>query len=422
MSLKMNYGKALRKDMFKREDTEDMVVAAMSKDGMQLQYVKNKTPRVVYAALKQNWRALPFVDPLNEFVVRFVVQCHPEAASLVPPQFHLVAVIAHMGCIDYMRKPTLEACRYVIERQPDWIARCMNPPLELCLLAVQVRHKDVLKMEKCNQGYNYPYSYLDRDYFKGMIVTEELAKASLSITQGCSYICFPDHLKEKLAEEALRFDVYFARFMKLTPATEKAMLTVNGTLICNIPNPTEEQKIMAVKTTPWAIEYIKDPSRAVVWEAAVGCKDALNYATEQDEALCIHAVRHCPEALRYCKKGRMRIWLKAGMPAVDAAVLFPKYNRIIRMDFTAKLFFLEIMDGLRYNRNKPAPADLEDPVSLEPVTMGTVVAMIGNHFAGTLSTLLQMIDTGFRDSNHQYIFIPIKNQRVTSRCLRWCVA
>ncbi len=419
----LNYGAALRKDMFKREDTEDMVVAAVSKDGMQLQHVKKQTPRVVYAALKQNWRALPYVENIDNFLARQVVLWDPKAASLLPAKFHLLAVISDMACFDYIAKPSMEACRYVIEQKPDWIAKRPNPPQDLCLLAVRVRHENAHFMVRCERGYGNPYIHLGKDYFKGMQVTKELARASLHVTQGYSYISFPEDLKISLAEEALRTNADVARFMTLTPALEDVMLGKDGTLIRIVKNPTEKQKILACKTTAHAIQYIKDPSRAVVWESATGWQDALQYVAEQDEDLCVHAVRHFPEALRYCKKGRLHIWLKAGAPGgVDVALLFPRYRKVMQTHILAYYYFRNIVDSLRQNCDMPVPADLEDPVSLEPVAKGAVIAMMGDHFVGTLPTLLQMLETRFRGSNYNYVFVPIKNQLVHMSCLRWCVA
>ncbi len=408
--------------MFQRQDTEDMIVAAMSKDGMQLQHVKKQTPRIVYAALKQNWRALPFVENIDNFLARQVILWDPKAASLLPKQHHLIAVISDINCFDYIAKPSIEACRYVIEQQPDWIAKRPNPPLELCLLAVQMRHKNAEFWVRCDRGYGSPYTHLGKEYFKGMQVTKELARASLPITKGYSYISFPDALKASLAEDTLRMNADLARFMTLTPALQDVMLELDGKHICMLENPTEEQKILACKTTPHAIQYIKNPSRAVVWQSATGFKDALKYCAEQDEELCAHAVRHFPAALQYCKEGRRRIWLKAGAPIpVDVGLLFPKYRKTMQTNFLALDFFRTLATSMRDNRNMPAPADLEDPVSLEPVAKGTVVALIGDHFVGTLRTLLQMVETGFRGSNYRYLFVPIKNQLVWSYHLRWCI-
>jgi hypothetical protein len=420
---KMNFGAALRKDMFKRQDTEDMIVAAVSKDGMQLQHVQKQTPRIVYAALRQNWRALPYVAELNNFVARQVVLWDPKAASLLPKEYHLLAVISDIHCFDYIAKPSMDACRYVIEQNPDWIAKRPNPPMELCLLAVQVRHKNAQFMVRCERGYGSPYMHLGKDYFKGMRVSKELARASLHATQGYSYISFPEDLKVSLAEETLRVNTDLARFMTLTPALEDVVLSLDGTLIRVLENPTEKQKILACKTTPHAIQYIKNPSRATVWESAAGWQDALKYATEQDEDLCAHAVRNFPAALRHCKTDRLNIWLKAGAPStVDVALLFPKYAKATQAHILTYYFFRNIADSLRQNRNMPVPADLEDPVSLEPVAKGAVVAMMGDHFVGTLPTLLKMVETRFRGSNYNYIFVPIKNQLVSTGTLRWCTA
>ena len=419
----LNYGKALRKDMFQRQDTEDMVIAAVSKDGMQLQFVKNKTPRIVYAALKQNWRALPYVDDIDEDLAHRVVMWDPKAASLLPAKFHHMAVINNIDCFDYIAKPSMEACRYVIEQQPDWIAKRPNPPMELCLLAIQVRHKIADFTVYGDRGYNNIYTRLGKDYFKGMKVTKELAKASLSVTKGYSYISFPDDLKVTLAEETLRVNADLARFMTLTPALEDFMLTLDGALIRILENPTEKQKILACKTTPLAILEIKNPSREVVWESATGWQGALKHAAELDEELCIHAVRHFPDALLYCRENQLRIWMKAGAPkTVVIEDLFPKYRWAMKMHILVYWFFRDIADSLCQNRDMPVPVELEDPVSLEPVAKGTVVAMMGDHFVGTLPTLLQMVETGFRGSDFRYIFVPIKNTLVHNSCLRWCMA
>jgi hypothetical protein len=181
----MSYAKALSKDMFRREDTDEMVFAAVSKDGMQLQYVKKQTPRLVYAALKQNWRALQYVDDLDNQLVRQAVLWDPRAASLLPPKFHQFAVIVDINCFDYILKPSMEVCRYVIEQRPDWIAKRPNPPLELCLTAVKARH---IGSEEFYVNWT---EYLGLGYFDGITVTEELAKASLPITNGWAYRSLP---------------------------------------------------------------------------------------------------------------------------------------------------------------------------------------------------------------------------------------
>ncbi len=418
---KMTYGSVLRKDMFRRQDTEDMIVAAVSKDGMQLRNVQTQTRRIVYAAVEQNWRALKFVEHIDEFLARQAARWHPQAASLLPPEHHINAVVVNIDSFDYITKPSMHACRYVIGKNPDWISKRPNPPMELCLLAVQVRHKEAEFRAYCNNGYCSPYNYLGKNYFKGIQVSEELARASLKLTEGYSYLSFPNALKEKLAEETLRINKELVQFMTLTPDLQDVLLNIDGMLIKSIDAPTEKQQILACRKTPQALQHIKKPARAAVWESAIAWKDALKYATEQDEELCAHAVRHFTEALKYVKDNPLRIWLLADAPLhVSPLSLFPKYAKHIHTNNLAYMFFRNIAVSLHNNRKTPHDSEeLIDHVSMEPVAKGTIVAYIGEHFVGTMESLMHLLDTGFRGSNFATLFIPIRNELTTTRCLKW---
>lgn len=416
----MNFGAALRKDMFQRQDTEDMIVATVSKDGMLLQHVKNKTQRVIYTALQQNWRALRYVDIIDNFLARQIVLWDPKAASLLPPQHHLTAVIANIDSFNYITKPSMEACRYLIRQNPDWIAKRPNPPMELCLLAVKIRHKNAQFLARCNLGYNSPYKYLGKNYFKGIEVTEALASASLLITKGTSFLSFPEALKTSLAAEALRLNLELIPYMTMTPVLQEVMLSLNGATIRTIENPTDAQKVLACRTTPHALKYVKNPPREAVLRAATCWGDALKYAAEQDEDLCVHAVRHFTVALKYVKRNRMGVWMQAGAPMqVILEDLFPQYRKSMTISHNTWVFFRQLAVSLHSNCSLQTTEELEDPLTLETVAKGTAVAFIEGHFAGTLSTILQLQETRFRGSNFTHIFIPIKNTLIPIHLLQW---
>ncbi len=403
----MSFSAALCKDMFARDDTDDMILAAVSKDGMLLRRVRRQTFAICKAAVEQNWRAIAFVQDLHYSILQVALQCNLEAASLLPPQVHTLAVAIDLRAFDFIAKPTMACCEYVIKKMPEWITKRPNPPMNLCLLAVQGRFEDASFRAYANSPYHEPVQYLRRDYLEGMPVTEELQKAALAPTKGGAILSYSQAAQERLAEEAVRLNVKVYSYMP-----ESCHTVALDRIVCT--------------AYPEKLAQIPHPARDLVWDIAKRWAPAIKYAEEQDEALCIHAVRHQSSAIAYVRRNRLHIWAKAGHKTIPSlTTLFPEFATLMTRSASARAFFHKINVAL--HRRAPLKADeevLEDPVTMDPVVAGTVCAFLpdgkGNqHFAGTLDSLLDLLKAGFHGSTVQHLFIPIKNALVPTQQIKW---
>jgi hypothetical protein len=421
----MNFAAALRKDMYERMDTEDMIAAAVSKDGMLLSKVKNKTPRIIYNALKQNWRALQFVDTIDNFLARQVILMNPEAASLLPSEHHLMAVIADINAFDYMVNPSMDACYYVLEANPDWISKIANPPLELCVYAIKERHTRAL--DYVSGFLPRPHNVVGYGYLKDMPVSDKLLQCALDVTDGYAYLSFSAEDKERYAEVALGLNHHLIKFMPQTPLRQEMVLRKDPWALRDMVQ-TPALCRAACEADPTVLQIVKEPTRDMVWVCAAKWKHALKYAVEQDDELCSHAVRHFLDAMVYVKANHLKVLMASGAPMIlhitDLERIFPEYKDLMYVYGMSHLFRRIIFSAVA-NKDAALPTDLEDPVTLVPVEAGTIAAFThdnsGLHFAGTLDTLVTMIKTGFRGSNTQSIFVPIKNDLVRTSSLWWAV-
>jgi hypothetical protein len=416
VSKSLNFAAAVRKDMFARADTQDMIVAEMSKNGMLLQHVKHQNSDICLAAIRQNWRALQFVRDIKRCIVgeycivTQAIRCSPEAASLLPPAHHLYAVCTDIRCIDFIAKPSMECCRYVITKMPEWISKLPNPPMELCLLAVQGRFKDATFKAHCNVGYYPAINYLRRDYLEGIQVSgtvlAELQEAALAPTKGWALLNYPQDVQVRLIEAAVR---------------------LNPVLYAHVPHlHTDALNHLACKLDPKLLAHVTNPTRELVWETAASWHVAIKYAEEQDEGLCVHAVRKSPAAIAYVRKQRLHIWAKAGYKTLPPLTsLFPEFVPNMKRCTATHAFFKRIQIVMS-QQAKPTTktVELEDPVTMEPVAAGTVCAFLADakgteHFAGTLDSLLDLLRAGFRGSTVYNIFVPIKNTLIPTNQLKW---
>ena len=423
-AVKMNYGAALKKDMYERKDTSTMVEAAVSKDGLLLANVKHQTPRITWLAVSQNWRALQFVQEINTSLVRNAVYQSSEAGALVPVDFHLTAVIANINSFDFLRRPSMEACQYVLKEKPDWITKFKNPPVELCLQVVKLRHHDACRMAACTIP-NSNDRYLGVGYLEGMHVSDELVRQALPATHGLVWRSLPPALQSRYDLHALRINGAVLRYMEQTPARQKAVVEGFPWALRGFEQTPELVEI-ACKKNPMVLEIVKNPSRDLVMKCAEDWYGALQFAAEQDAELCMHAVLFDIRALQYVRKNPLQIWAQCGTTRVpDLRWLFPQHRKYITMYGHAHDFFLRIALQCRDNLTVPAE-EMEDPITLASVEAGTLVAVIEEngkqHFAGTWESLWGMMKTGFRGSNYGRIFVPIKNALVHTSQIQWRLA
>jgi hypothetical protein len=260
------------------------------------------------------------------------------------------------------------------------------------------------------------FSYLSCDYFKGMKATEELLWAALTVTKGWSILASP-HVP-RLVIEAVRINPEVLAHIPQTPDMVMALCKFNPNIFPYVKEPTEEVSRMVCTVLPHMLRYVKNPPRDLVWECAKKWDLAINYA-DQDEDLCVHAVKHHQGAIAYVRRNRMRVWLKAGRPIKHLTDIFPEFNTRTSADYK---FFYPILKA----KTMKTTEALEDPVTLEPVEAGMVCAFLldakGNqHFAGTLDTLLDLLRNRFQGSTTQHLFIPLRNALVPTALLRWRV-
>lgn len=133
------------------KQTEALCLAAVSKDGMALEYVENQTEEICLAAVRQNGKALQFVEAQTEAVCLAALWQNPQVLEIVKcptREMELVAVCQEGWQLYNIDNPSLEVCRVAIHQDPFALGQLGDQLPELCLRAVKLNGMAIRNVRK----------------------------------------------------------------------------------------------------------------------------------------------------------------------------------------------------------------------------------------------------------------------------------
>ncbi len=379
----MNFGSALRANALQQTNTEAICAEAVSNDGMAIRHVKHQTPALCLLAVRQNWRALPFCKHINAGIMYAAIQQDPSAAQYCPPHLQNDMMILHSECYPFLRNPseevTLTALRYNISIFP------------------YIQHPTDAVFDYIVE-YRVSVDTMD-NVFEGVPLTPQRVLRLLTTVPTCArYIP-----KELWSQEAV------ATAIQVSPAN-----------IAYIPAHLQTPQLcnyVFQKSPRIALHYVADKlSEETLLEVLGRDGSLLQFIPEPSVTLAAAAVRNCPAALKYVQSHTLDVWRLAGCPHDGRE---PVYRFLRNVQHRTRLAPVAIQ-----KEENGKDKEVEDPVTLEVIPAGTVCGFLRDpkgawHLAGTLDTLTDLAQKGFRESSFQAIFVPHRNTLVSIREFAW---
>ena len=280
------------------EQTPEVCLAVVQKDGNALKYVKHQTPEICLAAVKNNGASLRFVEEQT-------------------PKICLAAVRQNGLTLSYVKDQTPQICMAAVKRNGEALQFVKNQTPEICLAAVQ------------KNGYALEY------------VQEQTQKlCAEAVLQTPKAIQYAKYQTPEMCLEAVRNDGYLLQYVKeQTPEICMAAVKEDGFAIKFVEEQTPELCMAAVRENPNCLGYIRNQTLEICsaafhshscWDQdvhpllsvreqtpeicleAVKCSGmALEYVKEQTPEICLTAVQKNPKAFRFVKEQTPEICLAA---------------------------------------------------------------------------------------------------------------
>ncbi len=379
----MNFGSALRANALQQTNTEAICAETVAKDGMAIRHVKHQTPILCLLAVRQNWRALPFCKYITPPLIYEGIQQDLAAAQYCPPHLQNGLMILHSECYPFLRNPseevTLTALRYNISIFP------------------YIQHPT-------DAVYDYIVQHrvgccIMDNVFEGIPLTPQRVLRLLTTVPDCA-IYIP---KELWSQEAV--------------ATAIQVSPVNIAYIPPQFYTTELCNHVFQRSPRLALQYMADKlSDETLLEVLGRDGSLLQFIPEPSVTLAAAAVRNCPAALKYVQSHTLDVWKRAGCPHDGREQVYRFLRNVQNRTRLAPAVIQKEEDG----KDK----EVEDPVTLEVIPAGTVCGFLRDpkgawHLAGTLDTLTDLAQKGFRESSFQAIFVPHRNALVSIREFAW---
>ena len=141
----------IRKDPSKIQhiinQTEEQCLEAVSRNGLTLYYVKNKTPKICLAAVKQNPNALNFVNDQTKEICEEAVKRNGFCIQYVKkktPELYMLAVKQQGASIRFIEEKTPELWKEALKQDGSLIQYTKNQTEEMALIAVQSDPKNLI--------------------------------------------------------------------------------------------------------------------------------------------------------------------------------------------------------------------------------------------------------------------------------------
>jgi phosphosulfolactate phosphohydrolase-like enzyme len=217
------------------KDMEDVLA-----DGFNLLYVKNQTPEIVMAAISNNGCALKYVKEQS-------------------PEIVLQAVSQNGWALEYVINQTPEICLVAVSESGMALEFVKNQTVAIAMAAVS------------QDGYAIQHI---------KVQSPEIALAA--VTQNGRTLQFVKKQTPEIALAAVSEEGSALVYVKYKNKTPKILLTAvsqNGMTLKNVENQTKEIALAAVTQNGYAMRYVKEMNQEVILAAwsQVG-NDLLNYS------------------------------------------------------------------------------------------------------------------------------------------------
>lgn len=174
--------------------------------------------------------------------------------------------------------------------------------------------------------------------------------------------------------------------------------------------------LAAVRQNGLALEFVEYQTEFLCLEAVKQNGLALEFVEEQTDEICMEAVRQNGLAIQYVFHQTMEL--------CEAAFRQTKLSR----EYMVEPFQEEFKTMIRLTHLEMLPesmsfSDYTDPITLEPLVSDTIYGWIVEndrwYLAGSLETMNTMIETNYKHSSMDAVFIPIKNNLFPVSKLHW---
>ena len=378
---KMNFGTIIRQKALTQQNTEAMCAEIVSKDGLAISKVKHQTPDLCLLAVKQNWEAIRYCKFINKDIITVAVMSHPRAALYLPKktEYHFHAINTNPACFLFIQEPSEEVCCSAIQLDISLLRYIPARTHKICFAIVKAR---------IDRYFN---ELAEGELFQDIPLTEELL---IDVIQYCppSVADIPEDMwSASLASKALDIHTRCVAFIphKLLTAEmcDKVMKSGAKHLYSYAINKaSKELVIKMINQDGSLIELIDSPT----------------------EEMVMSAIHKKPSLIRHAKSNVYNIWVKAGRP------------------YDPKVPVLRFLSNIqrRVRRAPPSIGEVEDPITMDIIPKGTICGFLrgasgGFHLAGTIESILEIIQKGFRDSSFRSIFVPHRNALVEIHEFSW---
>jgi hypothetical protein len=174
----------------------------------------------------------------------------------------------------------------------------------------------------------------------------------------------------------------------------------------------------AVRQNGYALEYVNEQTEEICIAAVRQNGYALEYAKIQNELMCLEAINTNPFIIQYVK-------VQTPIICLTAVSLHADTIAYIHQEF---MYLFDNHTLIQPTEFVTLPSTIDTSEYVDPITLcgleeGTVYGFIvqnGNwHLAGSLASMNEMITSGYRGSNRNNVFVPIKNQLIDVSTIQW---
>ncbi|MGL5312651.1 MAG: hypothetical protein ACRC92_05355, partial [Peptostreptococcaceae bacterium] len=155
----------LIKEMDIYDQTEEVMLATISQNGLLLKYIRNQTPKICMEAINQNHLAFSYVKDKNENICNEIVKVNGLALELIKnqtPEICKNAIRQNPFSLQFVINQTDELCEEALYRSGLALEYVKNKTKKLCLLALEqsslaIRHVPVSLLSESLDLSNYVF-------------------------------------------------------------------------------------------------------------------------------------------------------------------------------------------------------------------------------------------------------------------------
>jgi hypothetical protein len=268
------------------EQTEEMCLCVVKKDGFLLQYVKEQTEEICMEAVKQNGDSLQFVKTQTEAICFEAVKQNLEAIQYLQEQTEI--------CLDNIK--------YI-----EVTGKQLN--------SHNKKFYKFINKEKCHKGLNYSLGInIDIAEFNptighlgGGIYFATNEDIFYNTHYGCYFceITVPDDARCFVENDKIKANIINIINMTLIENIIEwsdndfclKVVKLCGDMLKYVKNQTEEICLEAVKKYGYALRYVKTQTNEICLEAVKNHGEMLTYVEDKTEEICLEAVKRNAWAL-----------------------------------------------------------------------------------------------------------------------------